>query len=126
MAGTFHRLSLYLLALALAVTPLRGALALNTLSATASLHDCPHLRLDGHPPEHTAGCHGTHESGHDCSRGCSGSCCGSACTCAHVAAALTAYLRIPPYTPVAARHATDFQGFSQRSLPPPFRPPVSA
>jgi hypothetical protein len=125
MAGTFHRLSIYLLAIALAVAPLRGALALVAVPATAAAHDCPHLQYDAHPWQHTADGSGTQDGGHGCSRDCGGACCGNACTCAQAAPGISASLRSASFTPEATRHTAVFPGFSQRSLPPPFRPPVS-
>ena len=56
MAGTFHRLLPSLLALALAVTPLRGALARITLPTGSTQHHCMQMALagkPGRPPCHT-------------------------------------------------------------------------
>jgi hypothetical protein len=129
MAGTFHRLSLYLLALALAVTPLRGTLAQARLSAAHSEHHCTQMSQSMHSPGNTVESHampGSRDSDHDCTRGCNGTCCGSACTCVHAAAAIPASPWVLPLLTTTARHTALFPDFTQRSLSPPFRPPVTA
>jgi hypothetical protein len=128
MAGTFQRLSLYFLAIALAVAPLRGTLARIPLSAASSEHHCTQMaygiHLPGNPVDSQA-LPGSRDSGHDCNRSCKGTCCGNACTCVPAAAAISASLWTAPLLTTAARHAPLFPGFTQRSLNPPFRPPVS-
>jgi len=129
MVGTFQRLTLYFLALALAVTPLRGALAHIPFSQGTTEHHCMQMAHGMHSPGTTVDRHvvpGRHDSGHDCNRGCNGTCCGGACTCVHAATAIPVSLWTFPLLATAARHTPLFPGFTQRSLPPPFRPPVSA
>jgi hypothetical protein len=128
MAEIFHRLSLFLIAIALAVAPLRGTLAQMPLSAASSAHHCSQMAHGMHSPGNPVDHHvipGSGDSGHDCNRGCKGTCCGSACTCVHAAAAIPA----SPWTllilSTAARHTAFFPGFTQRPLTPLFRPPVS-
>jgi hypothetical protein len=129
MAGIFHRLLFSLLAIALAVAPLSGALAQITFSVTSSEHHCSQMAHDMHSPGTPVDRHvipGGSDSGHGCNRGCHGNCCGHACTCVHVAAAIPVSLRTFPLLATAAQHSPLFPGFTQCSLPPPFRPPVSA
>jgi hypothetical protein len=129
MAGILHRLSLLLLALALAVVPLRGTLAQSTLSAAPSENHCTQMThgmsTPGNPDSGPA-MPDRLDSGHDCSRGCNGSCCGGACNCVPAAAAIPASRWIVTFIPAADRYTSLFPGFAQRSLTPPFRPPVSA
>jgi hypothetical protein len=129
MAGIFHRLLLFLLALALAMTPLRGALGHTPLSTAPSEHHCAQISQGMHSPVNLLDHHampGVDDSGHDCSRGCNGTCCAGACSCVHAAMAIPVSLWTLPLLTTAARHTRLFTGFTQRSLPPPFRPPVSA
>jgi hypothetical protein len=129
MAGISQRLFLSLLALALAMTPLRGALGHIPLSTSLSEHHCTQLshgmHSPGKPVEHHA-MPGSGDSGHDCCRGCNGTCCTGACACVHAAMAIPVSLWTLPLLATATRHIRLFPCFTQRSLPPPFRPPVSA
>jgi len=129
MTGIFHRLLLSLLALALAMTPMRGALGHIPLSTSPSEHHCPQMshgmHSPGNPVDHQA-MPGSGDSGHDCSRGCNGTCCAGACTCVHAASAIPVSLWTLPLLATAARYTWLSPGFTRRSLPPPFRPPVSA
>jgi hypothetical protein len=129
MAGIIQRLPLFLLALALAVAPLRGALAQNPLSAAPSESHCSQM-THGMPapgnPHGKPAMSDSRDSGHDCSRGCSGSCCGGACNCVHAAAAIPAVPGMVSFFPAADRYTPANHGFTQRSPTPPFRPPVSA
>ena len=129
MAGIFHRLLLLLLSLALAMTPLRGALGHISLTTASSEHHCTQMshgmHSPGKPVNHPA-MPDSGDSGHDCSRGCNGTCCTGACTCVHAAMAIPVSLWTVLLLTTAARHTRLFPGFTQRSLPPPFRPPVSA
>jgi hypothetical protein len=129
MVGIFHRLSLFLLALALAVAPLRGTLAMAPLSAAPSAHHCMQMAHGMHTPGHALDSTvmpTNRDSGHDCNRSCNGACCGGACTCVHAATtAIPVSLWKLPLLATATQHTALFTGFTQRSLPPPFRPPVT-
>jgi len=127
MAGIFQRLSLLLIVLALAFAPLRGSLAQTPVSATPGDHHCAQMAHAKHAPGTAADASLAETgSGHDCTHGCKGNCCGSACGCAHVAAAIPAAAWSVPSLRVEARPIPPLSDFTQNTLSPPFRPPVSA
>jgi len=129
MAGISQRLLLLLLAIALAMTPLRGALGHIPLSMAPSEHHCQQMSQGMHSQGTTVTHHampGVDDSGHDCCRSCNGSCCAGACSCVHAAMAIPVSLATLPLLATTAPHTRLFPGFTRRSLPPPYRPPVSA
>jgi uncharacterized protein involved in copper resistance len=119
-----NKLILILVALALAVSPLRSALALPAAASTDSESHCTAM-------QHTGAMPGMHhpdsaDAGQPCKAACSGDCCDSACksTVNPASALLDGSL-----TPVSPYHPplkiTLSSRFSNRTVMPLLRPPAS-
>jgi hypothetical protein len=124
-----NRLVLLLLALTLAVAPMRGILAMPAPASDAGDSPCAGMQHDmqhgdARPAMHHEG--DPAESGEPCGTGCNGDCCDNACSgCAHPATALlnssiaTAAAHHPP------RKNARITRFSDRTVIPLLRPPAS-
>ena len=123
-------MGLCLLAVALAVAPLRTVLALPVAAGAAEeAAHCATMSHGAHSMEHTGvGMHDGFKLDPDqrCERGCGGDCCNGSCgTCVHAGLAL-------PRTPAAGSdvyndvptRAVAYR-YAVRTIPPPFRPPIS-
>ena len=113
-----HNLLLVMLVLALAVAPLRGALALSTQSDMDSDVHCAGMQQDMHAtPALAAGDQG-------CKQECDCNCCDSACgICAAGGTALTGTETAAGGFAGAIPAAIVSSTFPVRNLSPPFRPP---
>jgi hypothetical protein len=126
------RLLLLLIALALAVAPLRGALALPSPASAGDDSHCAGMQHamahdNAGPVMHHEGDTGTPDR--HCQAGCNGDCCDSACNHCAPSAPTTALSGEPPLT----GHANDLPpGFNlntrytDRAIIPPLRPPASS
>ena len=123
MAVLFQRLSLLLIALALAVAPLRGSFAQFSASPSSAAHHCAQMVQAG---DAAAKSSPTKSGGsHDCGHGCKGICCGSACGCAHATAAITVATWFVPLVRTVSKPIPPIGVLAERTLSPPFRPPLS-
>jgi hypothetical protein len=132
MSDQKNRLVLLLIALALAVAPLRGTLALPSPASAGDGSHCAGMQQakaqdDAGPAMH----HERHTGNPDrpCQAGCNGDCCDSACNNCAPSAPTTALSG----EPAAAGHANGLPpGFSfntrytDRAIIPPLRPPASS
>jgi hypothetical protein len=123
------RVLLCLIAIALAVSPLRGVFALPVAGAADDVAHCATMAQGMHAMDHMNAVMPDsfpHDPDHHCKQGCVGDCCNGSCgTCAHACLAL-------PGTP-AAGSDTHFSfltievvyRYAGRSIPPPYRPPIA-
>lgn len=130
-----HKLLQILLALALAVAPLRASLAAADSTPTAATGDnathCEHMQPG---PTADSDSHGMH-AGHDsaltdsapCNHDCGGSCCGASCsTCVHATLAIPANLTLLPGS-TAGTPSTSFSPlFPERPAIPLLHPPAAS
>ena len=117
---------LVIVALALAVAPLRGLLAFPAPSATDETPHC--MQMQGDSMDHLAGLPDTtpEHPGHGCAPGCGGDCCNGACgACVHVAVALPTVIAAGSHGHNGILHTVDPQRFAGRTVHPPYRPPIS-
>lgn len=126
MSQRMHKLILILVALALAVAPLRGTLALPAPATADEESHCASM-------QHTAAMPDVHHTddaakdGQPCKAGCTGDCCDNACnSCVHPATALLD----GDLTTASPRHLplkiTLLIHYSDRTVIPLLRPPASS
>ncbi|MDH3980821.1 MAG: hypothetical protein OEU91_09975 [Gammaproteobacteria bacterium] len=121
-----HRILLALIVLALAMSPLRGGLAVPAMDAGDAEAHCDRMLDSEQSTDHMAGTHDSisDDPGHD--QGCGGDCCDGACNaCAHGLIALPG-----PVSVTTGAHDIPLNNPASRSFPgrilhPPFRPPIS-
>lgn len=122
-----HKLFLILLALALAVAPLRGAWAISVPDATESTSHCAQMDMPtaGTPADMQQQDSAT-ETGHSCEQGCTGACCDAACNaCVHATSALSDTVIISLELHATPRDTMFPAAFPKRTVIPPLRPPAS-
>ena len=138
MNRRIHRILLVIVALALAVSPLRGALAVPLMAAADDATHCVQMQDDMQSPDHMDGMQATNAGNSDpdtldpgnsdsgCDQGCGGNCCDGACNaCAHGALALLNTVTVSIDTHANLLNITLPHTFSGRTVHPPFRPPIS-
>ena len=127
MSKLTYRILLVIVASALALAPLRGALALPVVAADADTSHCMQMQHGMHSPDRLAGMQVpvADNSGHDC-QGCGGDCCDGACNdCAHGSVALSSVIAVTPGIPASPPELSVSYGVSGRTVHPLFRPPIS-
>jgi hypothetical protein len=113
-----HNWLLIIIALALAVAPLRGAWSMPVPAETEKPSHC--AQMDMQQPD-TA-----NVSGHIGDQDCDGSCCDGACNaCAHAASAISDAIIITPEFHDTSRDERFRVSFPERTVVPPLRPPAS-
>lgn len=122
-----HKWFLVMIALALAVAPLRGAWAISIPATAESAAPCHQMDM---PAAGTAADSqqqdSATETGHTCEQGCNGACCDAACNaCVHVASALSDTVIITPELHDTPRDTMFRVSFPKRAVIPPLRPPAS-
>lgn len=122
-----HNWFLILLALALAVAPLRGAWAISIPAATESTAPCHQMDMPAaDTPADMQQQDSATETGHSCEQGCTGACCDAACSaCVHAASALLNTVNITPELHATPRDTMLPAAFPKRTVIPPLRPPAS-
>jgi len=127
MSRRLHKLLLVFIALALAVSPLRGALALSAMSAEDGVMHCTNMHDGMQTMDHMAAMQDTtaDNPGPGCDQGCDGDCCDGACkTCAHGSVALLATMAVMADLHDMPLKISVSQDVSGRTVLPPFRPPI--
>lgn len=119
---------LLLVAIALALAPLRAALTMPVTNAAESATHCTHMQTGMHAMAHTAGRHSVTpgHSSHGCDKDCKGLCCDGACGhCVHAAVALP--VTLAGGLPRCNRYlnAAEAPRYIGRTLYPPLRPPIA-
>jgi len=128
MSKTVRNLILILTALALAVSPLRGALALPVMAVADDTNHCDQMQMAMPSQVHTSAIKDSTADTRDagCDRGCGGDCCDGACNaCAQGSMALSTTLAVTPdmyHSPLVLAVSHSISG---RTVHPPFRPPIS-
>lgn len=122
-----HKWFLILLALALAVAPLRGAWAISIPVATESTAPCHQMDM---PAADTLADmqqqDSATETGHSCEQDCTGACCDAACNaCVHATSALSDTVIISLELHATPRDTMFRAAFPKRTVIPPLRPPAS-
>ena len=128
MNKLIYRLLLVVVASALALAPLRGALALPVIAAAADTSHCAQMQAGMHSPDQLAEIQDltADDAAHGCDQGCGGNCCDGACnTCVHGSVALSSVIAVTADMHEDALDLTVSPGFSGRTVHPPFRPPIS-
>ncbi len=128
MPDRTHKFLLIFLALALAISPLRGAFALPVPAAADDASHCEQMQDGMQSSAHVAGMQDTavDSRDHDCKQGCGGDCCDGACNdCAHGSIALSGINSVTPGNLYISPTLTVSYGVSGRTVHPPFRPPIS-
>ena len=122
-----HKWFLVMIALALAVAPLRGAWAISMPAATESTPPCHQMDMqtaataaDMQQQDSAT------ETGDSCEQDCTGACCDAACSaCVHAASALADTVIITPALHATPRDELFQASFTKRTVIPPLRPPAS-
>ena len=122
-----HKWFLVMIALALAVAPLRGAWASSMPAAAEDTSHCAQMDMQS---VDTAGSTQQQDSapdtGHNCEQDCSGSCCDAACNaCVHAASALSDTVIVTLELHATTRDTMLRVAFLKRTVVPPLRPPAS-
>ena len=128
MKNRMHKFLLVIVALALAFSPLRGALALPVITTADGADHCAQMQNDMHSPDHMAVMQDStaDNSVHDCDQGCGGACCDGACnTCAHGLIALSTTIEAMSGIHDVPLNIAVSHRISGRTVHPPFRPPIS-
>jgi len=127
MHHRLHKLLLVLITLSVALAPLRGAWALPEAGTASTESHCAGMQHDMQQMQHHADHDGTDSEPHVCKAGCNGSCCKQGCSiCLHLTtAAIPASLVILRNITVYEQHQTGADGFPERHLKPPLRPPLA-
>jgi hypothetical protein len=122
-----HKWFLIMIALALAVAPLRGAWAMAIPAPTEGTSHCAQMDMPttATPADRQLQDSAT-ETGHTCEQGCKGACCDGACkACVHAASALADTVIITPELHDTPRYTMVRVSFPKRTVIPPLRPPAS-
>lgn len=123
-----HKFLLVIVALALVVSPLRGAFALPIITAADGADHCTQMQDGSHSMAHVAGIQDVtaDNSGHACDQGCGDDCCDGACNaCVNGSVALSGLISVTSDIQDNSPGLTVSYGVSGRSVHPPFRPPIS-
>ena len=127
MSKLTYRILLVIVVSALALAPLRGALALPVVTADADSSHCMQMQHGMHSMDRLAGMPVpvADNSGHDC-QGCGGDCCEGTCNdCAHGSVALSSVIAVTSEFHDTPPGLSVSYGVSGRTIHPPFRPPIS-
>ena len=128
MHNRTHKFLLILVALALAVSPLRGALAVSAFAPADDKSHCEQMQAELQSPGHMAAMQdaATDTRDHKCEQDCGGDCCDGACNaCAHASIALLSTPSVTSGNLDTPLNIIVSYGVSGRSIHPPFRPPIS-
>jgi len=128
MPARTHKFLLIFLALALAIAPLRGALAVPVPADADDPSHCVQVQAGMQASGHVAAMQDTTADtrDHDCKQGCGGDCCDGACNdCAHGSIALSGISSVTPDNLYTSPTLTASSGIAGRTVHPPFRPPIS-
>lgn len=118
---------LMLVAIALAVLPLRGALALPVKAVAGVTPHCEQIETATHSPDHMSGMQDAAIGGsmHDCDPDCDGKCCKGTCNkCVHGSIAITTSIAVSPDAHHNSVAIAIPGGVPGRTVHPPFRPPI--
>jgi len=114
-----RKLVLLLVTLALAIAPLRAALALPVMVVADEPDHCEQMQEGMQDVA-------VDNQDHSCDQGCGGDCCDGACnTCAHGSIALSGPITITSDNHESHLNSRVAYGVSGRTVHPPFRPPIS-
>ncbi len=121
-----QKILLFVVALALAISPLRGVLAMTATDAAGTEAHCAQMQDDAHAGHAMADMQDGAAPGHGGAHDCDGECCNDACnSCTHGSIALSTAVVIASET----LHTELLHGipdsFPGRSIHPLFRPPIS-
>jgi hypothetical protein len=122
-----HKLLLVMVALSVALAPLRGALALPEPATPDTGSHCAGMQHDMQQMDHDTG-HGsdTGNNSHNCKSGCNGACCDKSCSsCWHASAAIPASVILLHAAPDQERGLPAACNFTDRHLAPPLHPPTA-
>jgi hypothetical protein len=128
MTTRLHRFLLLFVVLAVAIAPLRGAIASLSMDADDMQSHCAGMHDSEQASGHMAGMHepAADKSGHNHQQGCGGDCCDVTCNaCAHGLIAMAEPITFTTYTHHGPLIKTASRGFTGRTVHPPFRPPIS-
>ena len=128
MNKLIYRLLLVVVASALVLAPLRGALALPVIAAAADTSHCDQMQAGMHAPAQLAEIQDltADDAAHGCGQGCGGDCCDGACNaCAHGSVALSSVIAVTSDIHDSTLNSTVSYGVPGRTVHPPFRPPIS-
>jgi hypothetical protein len=122
-----HRWLLCLLAVALAAAPLRGLLAMPVASATGGMSHCAHMQhaaMQRHAPPMQGG--GSQMPCPGCKQGCGGGHCHHLCPgCSPVVfTAINHPIGLATFDRLRIRPLPFADRYSDRTAPPPYRPPI--
>jgi hypothetical protein len=128
MQQPVHRWIRYVLALALAVLPVRGVLAMPEFSLAGSMAHCARMQpaapgrqalpMPGRDAHGTSPCPG-------CNHGCGGHHCKHPCPCFVPAfSAIDNYLHCAVFDRIRVQPAAFAERYSDRAARPPYRPPI--
>jgi hypothetical protein len=122
-----HKWLLVMIALALAVAPLRGAWSISMPANTESTSHCAQMDMQtAAASSETQQQNSATESGQPCEHGCDGACCDGACNaCAHGASFLSNTVNVTPELHGTPLDAMSLLAFPKRTVIPPLRPPAS-
>jgi hypothetical protein len=126
MHRRLHNLLLILVALSVAIAPLRGAWALPEATAADAPSHCTGMQHDMQQVNHhTDPGDKTDSKPQQCKPGCKGSCCDQNCsTCLHATAAVAASPVVLRDTPAHEHALPAADRVIKRYLKPPLRPPL--
>jgi hypothetical protein len=119
---------LVLVAFALAISPLRGALALPITTAADGADHCAQMQDGMDSMAHMAGMQesAADNPDHGCGQGCAGDCCDGACgACAHGSIALSSIIAVILVAHDNLKIIKVSRDFPGPTVHPPFRPPIS-
>ena len=119
MRSRTHKFLLIIVALVLAVSPLRGALALQVMTVADEPTHCQQIH-DG--MQYVA----VENQDHRCEQDCGGDCCDGACNaCTHGSIAVSGPITVTPDNHESHLNSLVSYGVPGRTVHPPFRPPIS-
>ena len=128
MHHRLHKLLLVLITLSVALAPLRGGWALPEAGTASTESHCAGMQHDMQQMQYHAEHDGKSDSEpHKCKSGCNDSCCKQGCSIClhHTTAAIPASLVMLRNITVHEHDQTGADGFSERHLKPPLRPPLA-
>ena len=119
MSSRNRQLVLILVTLALVITPLRGVLALPVMTVADVASHCQQMQ-DGMQAV------AVDNQDQKCDQGCDGDCCDGACNaCTHGSIALSGPIPVTLDNHESLLNSRVTYGVSDRTVHPPFRPPIS-
>ena len=127
MRRRLHKLLLILVTLSVACAPLRGAWAMPEAATPDTESHCAGMQHDMQQMDHDVDPgDNTDKPSHKCKSGCNGSCCDQGCdACLHATAAIPASAIVLHDIPVHECGLPVANGFTDRHLKPPLRPPLA-